>query len=103
MSGRRLGQLAIIPVAELKGVGEKKAEGLEIMGIRTVLDLITHYPRRWVDRSSEARIADLLPDDTGTTRTRLLDTAAADGSLVLAYHLAGTGHVERDGEGYRLV
>jgi len=57
--GRRLGQLAIIPVTELKGVGEKKAEGLEAMGIRTVLDLLTHYPRRYLDRTRQESIAGL--------------------------------------------
>jgi ATP-dependent DNA helicase RecG len=58
-SGRRLGQLAVIPVAALKGVGEKKAEGLEAMGITTVLDLLTHYPRRYLDRTRQESIAGL--------------------------------------------
>ena len=46
---------------------------------------------------------DMLPDDTVATRTRLLDSAARDGSLVLAYHVAGMGQVERHNEGYRLA
>jgi glyoxylase-like metal-dependent hydrolase (beta-lactamase superfamily II) len=46
---------------------------------------------------------DMVPDDTIATRTRLLNSAARDGSLVLAYHLAKIGHVERDHEGYRMV
>ena len=62
-AGRRLGQLAIIPVAELKGVGEKKAEGLEIMGIRTVLDLLTHYPRRYLDRTRQTSIVEMKEHD----------------------------------------
>ncbi|HET7718316.1 MAG TPA: DEAD/DEAH box helicase, partial [Acidimicrobiales bacterium] len=57
--GRRLGQLAIIPVSELKGVGDKKAEGLDAMGIKTVLDLLTHYPRRYLDRTRQESIAGL--------------------------------------------
>ena len=28
-----------------------------------MLDLVTTYPRRWVDRTNEARIADLVPGD----------------------------------------
>ena len=63
LAGRRLGQLAIIPVAELKGVGEKKAEGLEIMGIRTVLDLLTHYPRRYLDRTRQTSIVEMKEHD----------------------------------------
>ncbi len=32
---------------------------------RDLLDLLTYYPRRWVDRSNEARIADLVPGRRG--------------------------------------
>jgi ATP-dependent DNA helicase RecG len=60
---RRLAQLAGIPVAELKGVGPKKAEALASMGIETVLDLLTHYPRRYVDRTRQAAIRDLRVGD----------------------------------------
>ncbi len=61
--GRRLGQLAGIPVAELRGVGEKRAESLEAMGIRSVLDLLTHYPRRYLDRTRQASIVELKEHD----------------------------------------
>jgi ATP-dependent DNA helicase RecG len=57
--GRRLGQLADIPVRELEKVGPKREEALAAMGIRTVLDLLTHYPRRYVDRTNQAAIASL--------------------------------------------
>jgi len=60
-----LPRLAELPVSTLNGVGPKSAAELAAKEIHSVLDLITHYPRRWVDRTSEARIADLLPDDTG--------------------------------------
>lgn len=56
---RRLAQLANLPVSELKGVGETKSASLAKMGIRTVLDVLTHYPRRYIDRTKEAKIADL--------------------------------------------
>ncbi len=65
MTGRQLGQLARIPVTELKRVTARKAAGLEQMGISTVLDLITCYPRRHVDRTNEAAIADLAEGETG--------------------------------------
>ena len=60
---RRLAQLAVIPVSELKGVGAKKAEALATMGIETVLDLLTHYPRRYVDRTKQAAIRELRVGD----------------------------------------
>jgi ATP-dependent DNA helicase RecG len=56
---RRLAQLARIPVSELAGVGPKKAEGLAEIGIHSVLDLLLHYPRRYIDRTNEALIKDL--------------------------------------------
>ncbi|MEP4648847.1 MAG: ATP-dependent DNA helicase RecG [Ilumatobacter sp.] len=55
--------LAEIPVARLKGVGPKKEASLAGIGITNLFDLVTTYPRRWVDRSNEARIADLVPGE----------------------------------------
>jgi ATP-dependent DNA helicase RecG len=56
-----LRELAGIDVGQLKGVGEKRRAGLAAFDIDTVLDLVTTYPRRWVDRTNEARISDLVP------------------------------------------
>ncbi len=64
MSGRppiTLRDLAAIDVGQLRGVGEKKRASLAAFDIHDVLDLVTTYPRRWVDRTNEARIADLVP------------------------------------------
>jgi ATP-dependent DNA helicase RecG len=55
-----LGQLAALPVTRLKGVGERKAEGLAVVGVESLLDLLTYYPRRYVDRTNEARVRDLV-------------------------------------------
>jgi len=56
-----LRDLAAIDVERLKGVGEKKKASLASIGVTDLLGLVTTYPRRWVDRSNEARIADLEP------------------------------------------
>src|SRR6478735_6477173 len=56
-----LAELAGIPVGRLKGVGERKLDSLHSVGVDSVLDLLTTYPRRWVDRTNEARVADLEP------------------------------------------
>ncbi|MGD9794155.1 MAG: ATP-dependent DNA helicase RecG [Acidimicrobiia bacterium] len=61
-----LAELAAKPVSVLKGVGDKRAAGLADMGIANVLDLITHYPRRYVDRTNEARIRDLVAGEEAT-------------------------------------
>jgi ATP-dependent DNA helicase RecG len=58
--GKRLVELAEIPVTRLAGVGEQKAKGLAELGIHTVLDLLMHYPRRYIDRTNEALIKDLV-------------------------------------------
>jgi ATP-dependent DNA helicase RecG len=55
-----LGELAAMPVTRLKGVGERKAEGLAAVGVENLLDLLTYYPRRYVDRTNEARVRDLV-------------------------------------------
>jgi ATP-dependent DNA helicase RecG len=55
-----LGELEAMPVTRLKGVGERKAEGLAVVDVRSLLDLLTYYPRRYVDRTNEARVRDLV-------------------------------------------
>lgn len=46
-----------LSVTRLNGVGEKKAKGLAIAEIHSLLDLLTHYPRRYIDRTKEATIS----------------------------------------------
>ncbi|MEQ8439817.1 MAG: ATP-dependent DNA helicase RecG [Ilumatobacter fluminis] len=58
-----LRDLAAIDVAQLRGVGDKKRTALAAFDVHNVLDLVTNYPRRWVDRTNEARIADLVPGE----------------------------------------
>ncbi|HKH04308.1 MAG TPA: ATP-dependent DNA helicase RecG [Acidimicrobiales bacterium] len=55
-----LRELAGMKVSVLKGVGEKKVEALAQVGVETVADLLTYYPRRYVDRTNEARLRDLV-------------------------------------------
>ena len=55
-----LPQLAEIDVDRLKGVGSRNREALSSIGISSVLDLLTHYPRRYLDRTNQAAIADLV-------------------------------------------
>ncbi|MGA0271740.1 MAG: DNA helicase RecG, partial [Ilumatobacteraceae bacterium] len=55
-----LRELAEIDVGRLKRVGDKRRTALAAVGIETVLDLLTTYPRRWIDRTNEAPIASLV-------------------------------------------
>jgi ATP-dependent DNA helicase RecG len=60
------------PVKFLKGVGERRAEGLARLGIRTAHDLLWHLPHRYVDASTLIPIA----------RLRVGEDAAAAGRVV---------------------
>jgi ATP-dependent DNA helicase RecG len=66
VSPRRLSSLADKPVEILNGVGPKKAQALAEVGIATVLDLVTHYPRRYVDRSAQTSIRELRVGEEAT-------------------------------------
>ena len=54
-----------LPVERLKGIGPKREKAFAELGITTVLDLLTHYPRRYIDRTKEATIAELAPGEEG--------------------------------------
>jgi ATP-dependent DNA helicase RecG len=56
-----LASMANRGVGSLEGVGDKRREALHVLGVDTLADLVTFYPRRWIDRTSEARIRDLVP------------------------------------------
>lgn len=58
-----LADLAAIPVTRLHGVGERKAKALSDGEVENLLDLITYYPRRYIDRTNQARIAELMAGD----------------------------------------
>ena len=68
---RTLRFLSGIPVSELKGVGPARAKALASVGIETVFDLLTHYPRRYIDRTKEARIADLHVGEVASVLARV--------------------------------
>ncbi len=71
MTGRRLRQLAELPVSVLETVGPRTVRELELLGITTVLDLLQHTPRRMVDASRLAQWADLRPDELATVLGRV--------------------------------
>ncbi len=92
-----LRDLREIDLARLKGVGPALDGRLADMGLHTVLDLLQHYPRRWVDRTKRADIADLEVGEEATvigevqsvhgrrTRNRraLVEVVIDDGSSLL--------------------
>ena len=60
------------PIKFLKGVGERRAEAFEVLGIRTARDLLYHLPHRYLDASSLTPLA----------RAQVGDEIAAVGRVV---------------------
>ncbi len=56
---RRLRQLAAIAVSVIDGIGVKRLKGLAELEITSVLDLLTYFPRRYLDRTNEVKIQQL--------------------------------------------
>ncbi len=48
----------------IKGIGEQRAKALAKLGIHTLRDLISWFPRCYEDRTETRRIADLVPGET---------------------------------------
>jgi ATP-dependent DNA helicase RecG len=72
-----LGRLAEIPVTDLKGVGPERAKALaDTFAIDTVLDLLTHYPRRYLDQTRLAAIRELHVGDQAWVVGRVVATHA---------------------------
>ena len=51
-------------ITHLKGVGEKRSELFEKLGINTIEDLLHHFPRDYVYFTSPVPISELNPDET---------------------------------------
>jgi len=66
-----LADFAERPVDALKGVGPKKAAALDHLGITNLLDLLTWYPRRWLDRTRQSTIGELEEGEQATLLVRV--------------------------------
>ena len=51
-------------VRTIKGIGEQRAKALNKLGIATLRDLISWFPRKYDDRRQARRIADLVPGES---------------------------------------
>ena len=94
---KTLRNLRDIPVTRLTGVTPRLEERLAMLGIQNVLELIEHYPRRYLDRTKKSDIADLRVGEEATVyaevrkmssrRTRqgraLVETIVYDGTSYL--------------------
>jgi ATP-dependent DNA helicase RecG len=94
-------------VLELKGVGPKYAGLLGNLGIRTVSDLILHFPRAYVDRTSVDKLSDCMRKEAlnvivrviahdwiGWGRKRVLKVIVGDSSGQAAIVCFGRNYLE---------
>ena len=93
-----LRELRDMPATKLAGVGGALEDRLAAMGLHNVLDLLTHYPRRYLDRTKRSDIAGLTVGEEATVfgevrkvsgrRTRngkaLVEVSVSDGESFLA-------------------
>ena len=70
---RTLASLTGIPLTRLSGVGPAKEKALASFGLHNVFDLLTHYPRRYIDRTKEAQIRDLALGETASVLARVVE------------------------------
>lgn len=60
---RPLAALAEVTVDRLRNIGEKRTAALAEIGITNVFDLLTWYPRRYIDRTKQVDLSDLTVGD----------------------------------------
>ncbi len=85
-NGRKLLSLSHYPVAVLESVSDRKAGQLAELGIESVLDLVMTYPRRYIDRTRQADVSDLVVGDEAAvlaTTTSARSRRARNGRAVV--------------------
>ncbi|MBR3622953.1 MAG: ATP-dependent DNA helicase RecG, partial [Selenomonadaceae bacterium] len=83
----------------LRGVGSKRREILEYMGLITVYDLITYYPRNYEDRSKISKISELIAGERASVIVSVMsinETFSKRGMRLIKANVA-------DGTGYMVV
>ncbi|MFZ4515469.1 MAG: ATP-dependent DNA helicase RecG [Acidimicrobiia bacterium] len=98
MAARTLRDLANTELTTLPGVSEKLAERLAVMELTTVLDVLEHYPRRYIDRTKRAELSTLaigeeatvfaevtsIGSRRGRNRRTIVEALVSDGEATLA-------------------
>ena len=87
-----------MPVSELKGFGEKRAEQFEKLGVRSVGELLNFYPRAYEDWTSVEKIENLMEGGTYCICAKLgtpVSDALVKGGMVLS-RATRYGAVARD-------
>ena len=76
---KRLRDLQEVPVTKLKGVGPERAKALAQIDVESILDLLTHYPRRYLDKTKQSAIRDVRMDEAQWVFGRVRSSATVPG------------------------
>ena len=90
MSAQEILESWFQPLTVLNGVGQKQSDRLkELIGGDQLIDLITHLPHRWVDRTCVSDFASTIENETQTVKGIVQNfTPAPRGSKVQRIRLA---------------
>ncbi len=91
---RRLRQLADVAVSQLRHVGEKRVAALASLGIVDVFDLLTVYPRRYIDRTKRVDLTDLTVGEEAAVYgevTRSSDRRTKQGKVMVEVIVSDDG------------
>ncbi len=72
MKEKVIGSELATSIQYFKGVGPKRVALLKRLGIETVEDLVTYYPRTYENRGEVKKIYDLAINDTGMVRAQVI-------------------------------
>ena len=61
-----------VPITKLSGIGEKRAALFRKLGIETVGDMISYYPRSYENWSDTTDIGDVQPEEKCVVRGRVM-------------------------------
>ena len=73
---RRLRALGDIPVTQLRHVGAKRSAARVSLGLECVFDLVTLYPRRYIDRTRRVDLSDLQVGDEAAVFAEVTSSAS---------------------------
>lgn len=84
------------PVQYIKSIGPKRAEALHSVNVYTAEDLLTYYPRRYIDRSNVTQIVHLKPGETVTVVGKIFSGSIQKGKTPRFVLIVGddTGFLE---------
>lgn len=84
------------PVQDIRGIGEKRAKALQKLNIYTAMDLVTHYPRGYIDFNDTKPISDITCEETVAVRGTVIKKLAPYISRISIYKVIisdGTGEM----------